>query len=55
MIKEISKLWEISVCTFPAYEATAVSARSKITQSRAERESARYRDYLKRRLHHAQK
>ena len=55
VIKEISKLWEISVCTFPAYEATAVSARSKITQSRAERESARYRDYLKRRLHHAQK
>ena len=55
VIKEISKLWEISVCTFPAYEATAVSARSKIAQSRAERESARYRDYLKRRLHHAQK
>ena len=24
----ISKLWEISVCTFPAYEQTSVSARS---------------------------
>ena len=55
VIKEISKLWEISVCTFPAYEATAVSARSKTAQSRAQRESARYRDYLKRRLNHAEK
>lgn len=28
-VKEISKLWEISVCTFPAYEQTTVSARSR--------------------------
>lgn len=28
-VKEISKLWEISVCTFPAYEQTSVSARSR--------------------------
>lgn len=55
VIKGIRKLWEISVCTFPAYEATAVAARNKNTPSRAEQESARYRDYLKRRLNYAQK
>ena len=27
-VRGISKLWEISVCTFPAYEQTTVSARS---------------------------
>lgn len=27
-IRKISKLWEVSVCTFPAYEQTYVSARS---------------------------
>ena len=27
-IQSISRLWEISVCTFPAYEQTTVSARS---------------------------
>lgn len=29
-IHGISKLWEISVCTFPAYEQTSVSARSRM-------------------------
>ena len=28
-VRAISKLWEISVCTFPAYEQTSVSARSR--------------------------
>lgn len=28
IIRSIAKLWEITVCTFPAYEQTAVSARS---------------------------
>lgn len=28
IIRGISKLWEISLCTFPAYEQTAVSARA---------------------------
>ena len=28
-VRGISKLWEISVCTFPAYEQTTVSARSR--------------------------
>lgn len=27
-VRAISKLWELSVCTFPAYEQTTVSARS---------------------------
>ena len=27
MIEEVSQLYEVSVCTFPAYEATGVSAR----------------------------
>lgn len=27
-VRAISKLWEVSVCTFPAYEQTTVSARS---------------------------
>ena len=28
-VRAISKLWELSVCTFPAYEQTFVSARSR--------------------------
>lgn len=28
-VRKISKLWELSVCTFPAYEQTSVSARSR--------------------------
>lgn len=28
-VRQISKLWELSICTFPAYEQTAVSARSR--------------------------
>ena len=28
-VRAISKLWEFSVCTFPAYEQTTVSARSR--------------------------
>ena len=28
-VRSISKLWEISVCTFPAYEQTTVSARTR--------------------------
>ena len=28
-VRGISKLWELSVCTFPAYEQTFVSARSR--------------------------
>lgn len=28
-VRAVSKLWELSVCTFPAYEQTSVSARSR--------------------------
>lgn len=28
-VRAVSKLWELSVCTFPAYEQTTVSARSR--------------------------
>lgn len=55
VIKEISKLWEVSVCTFPAYESTAVSARNRNSPTRAEQESQRYRDYLKRSLKNGKK
>ena len=36
----ISKLWEISVCTFPAYEQTSVSARGRINQELAAHRAA---------------
>ena len=31
-IRGIAKLWELSVCTFPAYEQTSVSARARVDQ-----------------------
>lgn len=36
----ISKLWELSVCTFPAYEQTYVSARSRIGEEIAAHRAA---------------
>ena len=36
----ISKLWEISVCTFPAYEQTFVSARSRVSEELAAHRAA---------------
>lgn len=49
-IAKISKLWEISTCTFPAYEATYVEARARDT-ARIQREAADHRkENLKRRL-----
>lgn len=55
-IAKISKLWEISTCTFPAYESTYVEARSRDT-ARIQKEAAEHRkEMLKRRLrNHAQK
>ncbi len=53
-VLRISKLWEVSVCTFPAYEQTFVNARSR---EAAELKAATLRakkNNLKRRLkHHA--
>ena len=53
-IRKIKKLWEVSVCTFPAYEQTYVEARSraacdvKAEQARRERKK---KEELRRRLH----
>ena len=53
-ILRISKLWEVSVCTFPAYEQTYVSARSRTdadVQAAALR--AKKSDLKRRFRHHA--
>lgn len=56
IIRAISHLWEFSVCTFPAYEQTSVSARSR-TGDDLRRELLEHRKQkLKRRLkHHGKK
>lgn len=55
IIKHISKLWEISVCTFPAYEQTSVSARDRESAASVKAElEAHKKEILKRRFkHHA--
>lgn len=53
-ILHISKLWEISVCTFPAYEQTYVSARSQTASDMQAAALKAKKNNLKRRLkHHA--
>lgn len=53
-ITKISKLWEISVCTFPAYEQTFVSARSAAAADLKAQRLAAQKEKLKRRFkHHA--
>ena len=55
-ITHISKLWEVSVCTFPAYEATSVEARSVVkTEFEHLRQQAlnEKKAKLKRRFKHA--
>lgn len=54
-ILRIEKLWEISVCTFPAYEQTFVAARDRVAaEAKAEARRAR-KNLLKRRFkHHAE-
>lgn len=44
-IKEV-RLYEVSVCTFPAYAATSVEAREKDYQNAIERERQMWRDEL---------
>lgn len=50
----ISKLWEVSVCTFPAYEQTCVSARGRAA-AELERQALQTRKnkLLRRLKHHA--
>lgn len=52
-IRHISKLWEVSVCTFPAYEQTSVSARDRDSAAALKKElAARKKEKLKRRFKH---
>lgn len=53
-IRQVSKLWEISVCTFPAYEQTYVAARSRESEELLRQVERRKKSNLQRRFkHHA--
>lgn len=55
-VRAISKLWEISVCTFPAYEQTFVSARSRKGDALRKEVLERRKNNLRRKLkHHEEK
>ena len=49
-VRKIAKLWEVSVCTFPAYEQTIVEARKRKRPTDAKAEVERKKEKLKRRL-----
>lgn len=49
-VRAISKLWEISVCTFPAYEQTSVSARSRNGDALRKEVLKRRKNNLRRKL-----
>ena len=49
-IKDV-KLWEISACTFPAYEETAISARAKDKEELKKREREAWCIRMKSKLH----
>lgn len=49
-IKRVMPLWEVSACTFPAYEETNVSARSAQVEEIKKRESEAWRARMKERL-----
>lgn len=46
-----AKLWEVSVCTFPAYEETSVSARAAQREEIIKRKNEAWRTRMKERLH----
>ena len=46
------ELYEVSCCTFPAYEETNIAARSKQRSDIQERELKLWRENMKERLHH---
>ena len=54
-VRAISKLWELSVCTFPAYEQTSVSARSRNGDALRKELLKRRKDNLRRKLNHHEK
>ena len=49
-IEKVNPLYEVSVCTFPAYEETGVSARKKQIRDIQQRQSDAWRETLKNRL-----
>lgn len=48
-IKKV-KLWEISACTFPAYEETAISARAKDKEELEKRKAEAWKANMKKRI-----
>lgn len=49
-VRGISKLWELSVCTFPAYEQTFVAARSQAGDALRKEVLERKKETLRRKL-----
>ena len=49
-IEKVNPLYEVSVCTFPAYEATSVSARRQQLETIRQRETQVWRENMKQRL-----
>jgi uncharacterized protein len=49
-IKSIETLYEVSVCTFPAYESTSVSARKADTETARKRTLDTWRAEMKKKL-----
>ncbi len=49
-VRGIAKLWELSVCTFPAYEQTFVSARSRAGDALRKEVLKRRKNSLRRKL-----
>ena len=54
-VRAISKLWELSVCTFPAYEQTTVSARSCNGDALRKEVLEHRKNNLRRKLRHHEK
>ena len=49
-IEKVNPLYEVSVCTFPAYEATSVSARKQQLETIRQRETQVWRENMKKRM-----
>lgn len=48
-IKDV-KLWEVSACTFPAYEETAISARARDLEEIKKRQTEAWKENMKKRV-----
>lgn len=49
-IEKVNPLYEVSVCTFPAYEGTSVSARKQQLETIKQRQAQAWRESMKSRL-----